>query len=162
MLKYSYHASSVLCWKTSNRSIICFAHNKPPVELAVKTIANKHKTSIRKIIRQYKDGKTWSVPYETKAGTKRVRPVKIADCKRGEASDIIYQRKKYSWKTTIRQRLNARVCELRGCKEADLYEVHVIRNLNELGNSDWETVMKKKRRKTLVVCSKCHERIHRH
>ncbi len=117
---------------------------------------------IRKIIRQYKDGKTWSVPYETKAGTKRVRPVKIADCKRGEASDIIYQRKKFSWKTTIRQRLNARVCELCGCKEADLYEVHVIRNLNELGNSDWETVMKKKRRKTLVVCSKCHERIHRH
>ena len=114
------------------------------------------------IIRQYKDGKTWSVPYETKAGTKRVRPVKIADCKRGEASDIIYQRKKFSWKTTIRQRLNARVCELCGCKEADLYEVHVIRNLNELGNSDWETVMKKKRRKTLVVCSKCHERIHRH
>lgn len=128
----------------------------------LKTIANKHKTSIRKIIRQYKDGKTWSVPYETKAGTKRVRPVKIADCKRGEASDIIYQRKKFSWKTTIRQRLNARVCELCGCKEADLYEVHVIRNLNELGNSDWETVMKKKRRKTLVVCSKCHERIHRH
>ena len=106
----------------------------------LKTIANKHKTSIRKIIRQYKDGKTWSVPYETKAGTKRVRPVKIADCKRGEASDIIYQRKKFSWKTTIRQRLNARVCELCG----------------------WETVMKKKRRKTLVVCSKCHERIHRH
>lgn len=97
-----------------------------------------------------------------KAGTKRVRPVKIADCKRDEASDIIYQRKKFSWKTTIRQRLNARVCELCGCKEADLYEVHVIRNLNELGNSDWETVMKKKRRKTLVVCSKCHERIHRH
>lgn len=128
----------------------------------LKTIANKHKTSIRKIIRQYKDGKTWSVPYETKAGTKRVRPVKIADCKRGEASDIIYQRKKFSWKTTIRQRLNARVCELCRCKEADLYEVHVIRNLNELGNSDWETVMKKKRRKTLVVCSKCHERIHRH
>ena len=30
----------------------------------LKTIANKHKTSIRKIIRQYKDGKTWSVPYE--------------------------------------------------------------------------------------------------
>nr|WP_330378550.1 hypothetical protein [Enterocloster clostridioformis] len=75
---------------------------------------------------------------------------------------MIYQRKKFSWKTTIRQRLNARVCELCGCKEADLYEVHVIRNLNELGNSDWETVMKKKRRKTLVVCSKCHERIHRH
>ena len=42
----------------------------------LKTIANKHKSSIHKIIRQYKDGKTWSVPYETKEGTKRVRPVK--------------------------------------------------------------------------------------
>jgi len=37
----------------------------------LKTIANKHKSSIRKIIRQYRDGKTWSVPYETKSGTKR-------------------------------------------------------------------------------------------
>ena len=41
-----------------------------------------------------------------------MRPVKIADCKRGEANDIIYQRKKFSWKTTIRQRLNARVLSL--------------------------------------------------
>ena len=31
----------------------------------LKTIANKHKTSVRKIIRQYKDGKTWSIPYES-------------------------------------------------------------------------------------------------
>lgn len=58
----------------------------------LKTIANKHKSTIHKIIRQYKDGKTWSVPYETKDGTKRVRPVKIADCKRGEASDTVFQR----------------------------------------------------------------------
>ena len=128
----------------------------------LKTIANKHKTSIRKIIRQYKDGKTWSVPYETKNGTKYRRPLKIADCKRGFLTDTIYQRKKYQWKSTIRQRLNAHVCELCGTKTADLYEVHVVRNLNELGNSPWETVMKKKRRKTLVVCSECHRKIHGH
>lgn len=127
----------------------------------LKTIADKHKSSIRKIIRQYKDGKTWSVPYETKEGTKRVRPVKIADCKRGEASDIVFQRTKFNWKSTIRQRLNAGVCELCGKKHADLYEVHVVRNLNELGDSDWELVMKSKRRKTLVVCSDCHRRIHK-
>ena len=128
----------------------------------LKTIANKHKTSIRKIIRQYKDGKTWSVPYETKSGTKYRRPLKIADCKRGFLTDTIYQRKKYQWKSTIRQRLNAHVCELCGTKTADLYEVHVVRNLNELGNSPWEAVMKKKRRKTLVVCSECHRKIHGH
>ncbi len=128
----------------------------------LKTIANKHKTSIRKIIRQYKDGKTWSIPYETKSGTKRMKPVKIADCKRGFLTDTVFQRQKYNWKTTIRQRLNAHVCELCGSKTAQLYEVHVVRNLNELGDSQWETVMKMKRRKTLVVCSECHGKIHEH
>ena len=128
----------------------------------LKTIANKHKSSIRKIIRKYRHGKTWAVPYETKAGTNIVKPVKIADCKRGVASDVIFQRTRFNWKTTIRQRLNARVCELCGTTTADLYEVHVIRNLNELGNSHWEAVMKKRRRKTLVVCSKCHTQIHEH
>lgn len=126
----------------------------------LKTIANKHKTSIRKIIRLYKDGNTWSVPYETKEGTKRVRPVKIADCKRGEATDVVFKRTNYNWKTTIRQRLNAGVCELCGKKHTDLLEVHVIRNLTELGNSDWEQAMKAKRRKTLVVCPDCHKKIH--
>ncbi len=128
----------------------------------LKTIANKHKTSIRKIIRQYKDGKTWSIPYETKSGTKRMKPVKIADCKRGFLTDTVFQRQKYNWKTTIRQRLNAHVCELCGSKTAQLYEVHVVRNLNELGDSQWETVMKMKRRKTLVICSECHGKIHEH
>ena len=52
-------------------------------------------------------------------------------------------------------------CELCGKKHADLYEVHVVRNINELGNSDWELAMKAKRRKTLVVCSDCHRRIHK-
>ena len=128
----------------------------------LKTIADKHKTSIRKIIRQYKDGKTWSVPYETKSGTKRVRPVKIADCKKGFLTDTIYRQQRYKWKSTIRQRLNAHVCELCGTKVAELYEVHVVRNLNELGNSQWEVAMKMKRRKTLVICSECHKKIHEH
>ncbi len=55
----------------------------------LKTIGRKHKTSIRKIIHKYKDGKTWSVPYETKSGTKRIKPVKIADCKSGFYMDNI-------------------------------------------------------------------------
>lgn len=127
----------------------------------LKTIANKHKTSVRKVIRKYKDGHTWSVPYETKNGTKRVRPVKIADCKRGEARDAVYQRTKFNFKTTIRQRLNAHVCELCGKKHVDdLYEVHVVRNMNELGNEPWELRMKQLRRKTMVVCRDCHTKIH--
>ena len=126
----------------------------------LKTIANKHKSSIRKIIRLYKDQHTWSVPYETKEGTKRIRPVKIADCKVGGASDVIQKRTKYSFKSVIRQKLNAHVCELCGSHTEDLLEVHVVRNLNELGNSWWELQMKAMRRKTLVVCPSCHKKIH--
>ena len=129
----------------------------------LKTLACKHKSSVRKMIRQYKDGKTWSVPYETVKGTKRVRPVKVADCKKNKANaatDIVFSRTRYAWKSTIRQRLNARICELCGTRIAELYEVHVVRNLSELGNLDWELAMKAKRRKTLVVCPACHNRIH--
>ncbi len=126
----------------------------------LKTIANKHKSSIHKIIKLYKDYHTWSVPYETKEGTKRVRPVKIADCKVGEASDVIEKRTKFDFKSTIRQKLNAHVCELCGNHTEDLLEVHVVRNLNELGNSWWEQKMVAMRRKTLVVCSCCHKKIH--
>ena len=129
----------------------------------LKTLACKHKSSVRKMIRQYKDGKTWSVPYETVKGTKRVRPVKVADCKKNKANaatDIVFSRTRYAWKSTIRQRLNARICELCGTRTAELYEVHVVRNLSELGDLDWELAMKAKRRKTLVVCPACHNRIH--
>lgn len=129
----------------------------------LKTLACKHKSSVRKMIRLYKDGKTWSVPYETVKGTKRVRPVKAADCKKNKANaatDIVFSRTRYAWKSTIRQRLNARICELCGTRTAELYEVHVVRNLSELGDLDWELAMKAKRRKTLVVCPACHNRIH--
>jgi len=126
----------------------------------LKTLANKHKSSVAKMWDKYREGKTWSVPYMTKAGAKRVRPVKIADCKKGLVNDAIPYQSKFPKRRTIQERLNARVCELCGDKNADMYEIHHVSSLKELGNSDWETVMKLKRRKTLAVCGKCHARIH--
>lgn len=126
----------------------------------LKTLANKHKSTTRKMIDQYRDGKTWSVPYETKSGIKRVRTVKTADCKKGYANDTIFQPRKFVWKSTIQDRLNAGICELCGKTDANLYEVHHVSKLKALGDSEWETVMKQKRRKTLVICSECHAKIH--
>ena len=57
-------------------------------------------------------------------------------------------------------KLNAHVCELCGNHTEDLLEVHVVRNLNELGNSWWEQKMVAMRRKTLVVCPCCHKKNH--
>jgi group II intron reverse transcriptase/maturase len=126
----------------------------------LKTLASKHKSTVAKMWNKHRHGKTWAVPYMTQAGEKHVRIVKIADCRKGPAGDIIPQRHKFPKRRTIQERINAHVCELCGDKSADMYEVHHVSKLKELGNSHWETVMKQKRRKTLVVCGKCHAQIH--
>ncbi len=113
------------------------------------------------MIDHFRDGKTWSVPYVTKAGVSRVRTVKIADCRKGYVNDNMFFPKKFNWKTTIRQRLDAGICELCGKQDNGLYEVHAVKSIKELGSAEWELVMKQKRRKTLVVCSECHDHIHK-
>jgi len=126
----------------------------------LKTLAGKHKSSVAKMWKKYRHGKTWAVPYMTKAGVKYVRIVKIADCRQGFVSDAIPYQGKFPKRQTIQERINAHVCELCGSKEADVFEVHHVGSLKDLGDSHWETVMKQKRRKTLIVCGKCHTQIH--
>ena len=47
------------------------------------------------------------------------------------------------------------------CSESDCYEVHHVNKLKNLkGKQAWEVAMIAKRRKTLVVCKKCHVAIH--
>ena len=124
----------------------------------LKTIASKHKTTISKIWSKYRLGKKWSVPYMTKTGTKQVRIVKTVDCKKGPVYDTISRYIPFLRRTTIQERLNAHICELCKDKNAESYEIHVG-SLKNLGNSRWEEVMKKKRRKTLVVCGNCHSNV---
>jgi len=68
-------------------------------------------------------------------------------------------------RSEVVQRLLAQICEL--CESEDRCEVHHIRrlaNLNKPGQREkplWVKRMAARRRKTLVVCQKCHEDIHR-
>ena len=68
----------------------------------------------------------------------------------------------YSHNTTsFEERLKAKVCEVCGCTDSDSYEIHHVNKVKNLkGKADWEKVMLAKRRKTIVVCHKCHMRIH--
>ena len=131
----------------------------------LKTLAAKHKSSISKVIAMYKDGKgKWGVPYETKAGRKRRYFVKYADCKEtSNPTDIVSNAAiiyGYS-RTTLEQRLKAKVCELCGATDSESYEIHHVNKVKNLkGKRQWELVMIAKRRKTLVVCKKCHYAIH--
>ena len=125
----------------------------------LKTLAVKHKTSIAKIRSKYRLGKTWGIPYMTKTGVKRIRIIKVADCKTGPIYDTIPRNHQLPKRRTIQERLNARICELCDDKSAETYEIHHVGSLKKLGDSPWEKVMKKKRRKTLVVCGHCHSHV---
>ncbi len=131
----------------------------------LKTLAGKHKSKISKIKAMFKDGcGKWAIPYETKAGQKRLYFAKYADCKRTKSvsdtkpNDATIRNISV---TSVESRLKAKICELCGTIESDHYEIHHINKLKNLkGKKPWEIAMIAKRRKTIVVCRKCHHEIH--
>ena len=130
----------------------------------LKTLAGKHRSKVSKIRAMYKDGTgKWAIPYETKTGIKKMYFANYADCKGKKFTDIIPQTaKNYSHDvTTLESRLKAKICEVCWCTESDRYEIHHVNKVKTLkGKSEWEKIMIAKRRKTIVVCHKCHMAIH--
>jgi len=131
----------------------------------LKTLASKHKSSIRKITKKFKDGKgKWGIPYETKKGWKRCYFADYANSKKVDEPDDIVTTATQIFRlsvTTFDKRLKAKTCELCGTTESNNYEIHHINKVKNLkGKSHWERVMIAKRRKTLVVCVECHYAIH--
>ena len=130
----------------------------------LKTLAGKHRSKVSKIRAMYKDGTgKWAIPYETKTGIKKMYFANYADCKGKKFTDIVPQTaKNYSHDvTTLESRLKAKICEVCGCTENDRYETHHVNKVKNLkGKSEWEKIMIAKRRKTIVVCHKCHMAIH--
>jgi len=129
----------------------------------LKTLAGKHKSTSRKIIRKFRDGKNWSIPYETAKGIKRREFAKFMDCKSADnfGDSIINFATKYAGaRTTFEDRLLAHVCELCGKTDVPLAMHHVNKVKNLKGKQFWELVMIAKKRKTLAVCKDCHHKIH--
>ena len=131
----------------------------------LKTLAARHKCTMAKIRKTFKDGHgKWGVPYETKRGIKRMYFAKYSECKSGnKMCDVIPNLTSahlYAV-TTFECRLKAKVCELCGTTESRCYEIHHVNKLKNLkGKELWERIMLAKRRKTIVVCHKCHLKIH--
>jgi group II intron reverse transcriptase/maturase len=129
------------------------------------TLCAKHKCTIGKIKEKYKDGNgKWCIPYETKQGKKSLYFAEYSECKGAKnQSDRIYNAAllNKSSRTTFEARLAAKCCELCGTAEAERYEIHHVHKVKDLkGKEPWEQVMIAKRRKTLVVCTDCHHKIH--
>ncbi len=141
------------------------------------TIANKHKTRIAPIYRRLRTevedrGRPQTALVVTRERRKGTKPlvamfggISLAWKKKAILSDrplAIYS----SVRSEIVQRLLAQICEHCG-SEAGPFEVHHVRRLADLdrpGRNDrplWVKRMASRHRKTLVVCDRCHQDIHR-
>lgn len=129
------------------------------------TLASKHKSSVGKMLEQYKDGKGgWCIPYEARKGRKYMYFAKYQDCKSPkDAVDAIPHAVPQTIKShsSFESRLLAKQCEFCGSTESESYEVHHVHKLKDLkGKSMLEQVMLARRRKTIVLCEKCHHNLH--
>jgi hypothetical protein len=131
----------------------------------LRTLAIKHKCSISKILKNFKDGKgRWCIPYETKTGKRDRYFAKYADSKEAKNpadlktnAEIIH----VCSLSTFESRLKAKVCEMCGTFQSKRFEIHHVNKVKNLkGKEFWERAMIAKRRKTLVVCRECHYKIH--
>lgn len=129
-----------------------------------KTFGLKFKCSVKKVIAKFSRNGVFGVAYETKSGRK-FRELYNSGFRRKKRAipfdtDTLPQHIYFGRPDQLRARLKAGVCELCGI-DTENAQVHHVRKLKDLtGNAPWEEIMRVKRRKTLVVCSACHEKIH--
>lgn len=132
----------------------------------LKTLARKHKLTVAQIRAKYACGKSWGIPYKTKDGQKTAMIVTLAKLRTESVypAEIDIVRKPwidFDRRNEIATRLATEKCELCGAENVDV-KVHRTNSVKHLkGNEEWERIMKDKRRKTLIVCEKCHCTIHR-
>lgn len=137
----------------------------------LKTLANKHRTTVSKMARRYK---VW---LETPNGKRKAfqvrihrdgKPALVATfggitlAREQKAIRDVEHRWWWNARTEILERLAAEACEV--CGRPGKCEVHHIRKLAPLlqrtNLSGWQKLMAMKRRKTLVLCRACHDKLH--
>jgi group II intron reverse transcriptase/maturase len=142
----------------------------------VKTLACKHKTSVKRIYQKYRakldaNGETYKglqvkVPRE---GKKPLVATWGGIPLRWNIEAIINDQPPRIWgnHSELERRLLAQTCEACGATRlTDKIEVHHIRALKDLNayegreKPDWVKTMAARKRKTLVLCRTCHDNLH--
>jgi hypothetical protein len=129
-----------------------------------KTFAGKYRISMKKVIDKYRRNGEFVVDYQTKKGKKQCifynKGFRKQTVPPGNYADILPHYQKYDKPNSIAARLKTGVCEYCG-EKSDNIRMHHIRRLKDLSdNTEWERLMKEKRRKSLAVCPNCHSKIH--
>jgi group II intron reverse transcriptase/maturase len=130
-----------------------------------KTYALKYQTSVSKEKAKKCINGVFSIPYKNRKGDIIYRRFYNEGFKRQKIARGAYV-DNFPMTVTITggrnsliERLQNEKCELCGANEK--LEMHHIRKLKDLkGKEDWIKRMIARKRKTLAVCSKCHDKIH--
>lgn len=125
----------------------------------LRTMAAKHKCSVRTVSRRIKHGKRRGVKtankfYQVWTLSQLAKPISVL-------ADSIPITAKYSGRTELVDRLLANRCEYCGDTKGK-FEVHHVRKLKDVkdGTEKWKRLMIARNRKTLVLCVKCHDLLH--
>lgn len=130
-----------------------------------KTFACKYKTNVHEMKRRYCVNDLFTVSYETRSGTKTTTFYRDGYKRKEKATlfdnvNELPDFSKYMKTNTLKQRVERHTCELCG-KDCRNLEIHQVKKLKDLkGNSDWVLLMRRRKRKTVVICPECHKMIH--
>ena len=128
-----------------------------------KTFGCKYRTTYKHIKAKYVRDGIFSVKYSTKGGDKELQfyhdgfqqNVKAAP----DFSDIMPNFRKYTKERSLLRRMKNGICELCGVETKEIV-MHHVRRLKELkGETEWERVMLRIRRKSLALCPCCYSSI---
>ena len=128
-----------------------------------KTFGCKYRTTYKHIKAKYVRDGIFSVKYSTKGGDKELQfyhdgfqqNVKAAP----DFSDIMPNFRKYTKERSLLHRLKNGICELCGVETKEIV-MHHVRRLKDLkGETEWERVMLRIRRKSLALCPCCYSSI---
>jgi hypothetical protein len=134
----------------------------------LRTLADKHRSTLKQEVKRLKQGPNRYVvtyikdngtikEYELVSSTRQLERKRVSF---DSHLDTIPNERRYRTKTELGQRLQANECEWCGTSQGPI-EVHHVRKLKTLaGKSAWERIMMARRRKTLILCKKCHVDLH--
>ena len=127
-----------------------------------KTLGWKLNTSARKVRQKYQKDKDFVIPYNDAKGKQKYRVFYNEGFKKRNAQfDVDYDKlpqTMYVPYPSLVERLKDGRCEL--CGKEGKVVMHHVRTLTKLkGNNEWQKLMLKRHRKTLVVCEDCNSMI---
>ena len=148
--------------KTKLQKLMYLAHYS-----LYQTLASKYQTRVTTILARLKHGNEHVHQYEIKGEQREVIVFKLRHMatkpRTWELDSIPITFRLISLNSELVRRLNQESCEYCKCTDLPL-ESHHIKKLKDLRQKPhlqmWKQVMIARRRKTLILCAKCHDLLH--